>query len=59
MVFELPRGAKPREVTVSASGQRVGATTRLDENVLTLTLEEPVLVRANQNLEVEIKLTRR
>ncbi len=56
LLFELPEGAKPVEVTVLANNQKTALSFTLDRTALQLTFDKPIVLEAGSVLKVNVKI---
>ncbi len=58
LVFELPGGHSVRQATVAVAGQPVAATCRCNGQELTLHLQQPATIAADQTITADLTLRR-
>jgi non-lysosomal glucosylceramidase len=55
LVFELPEGAKPTEVSVTLGGRRVAATFTSSDHEIRINLKAPVILDGGSALEIDFR----
>ncbi len=55
MAFDIPAGKTAADVKLKVSGKRVDSTYRMEENRVVVTLAEPAVIEAGQNIEIRIQ----